>query len=393
MGRLPDGRAVFVPYSLPGEIVRIRLIDEKRNFTRAELLEVLSPSQDRISPRCPHFSVCGGCHYQHMSYPHQLRAKRDILREQLERLGGMKDVLVEATVPSPLAWNYRNYIQFHLDPQGKPGFEGARTHQVVTIRECHLPEEAINIIWPQLQIEPLPGLERFSLRLGADEELLVVLESNTGEAPEFSVEDLSLSAVLAGPGGTLTLAGSDHIFIEVPPRSFFVSAGSFFQVNTRQASAMVEHLLANLPLSPQVTLLELYSGVGLFSVFLAPRVGKLLAIESSASACHDFEINLDEFDNIDLYEAAVEQVLPHLDIHPQIILVDPPRGGLGQKLIDNLVAFKAPFVAYVSCDPATLGRDARRLVEGGYQLEKITPFDLFPQTYHIESISFWKRNI
>jgi 23S rRNA (uracil1939-C5)-methyltransferase len=175
------------------------------------------------------------------------------------------------------------------------------------------------------------------------------------------------------------------------PRPFQVSAESFFRVNTPQAGVMVDHLLANLPLTPSTTLLDVYCGVGLFSAFLAPRVGRLIGIENSPSACQDFEVNLDEFDNVEIYEAAAEDVLPALDLRPDVILVDPPRTGLGQPALDGLLGLNAPVLAYGSCDPATLARDARRLIEGGYHLRQITPFDLFPQTYHIESISFWER--
>jgi 23S rRNA (uracil1939-C5)-methyltransferase len=192
----------------------------------------------------------------------------------------------------------------------------------------------------------------------------------------------------------VVLAGSETLVMEVRGRYFQVSAGSFFQVNTPMAAALVEGLVNGLSetiaLDSTSTILDVYSGVGLFSAFLAPLVGRLVAVEASASAVEDFTVNLDEFDNVEIYEAPAEVVLPALDIrHPQAIIVDPPRAGLERHALDAILSMQPQVLAYVSCDPSTLSRDARRLVEGGYLLRSITPYDLFPQTYHIESLSFW----
>jgi 23S rRNA (uracil1939-C5)-methyltransferase len=391
MGRLPDGRAVFVPFTLPGEKARIHLVEDRKGFARGELLEVLSPSPQRILPRCPHFGECGGCHYQHIPYQIQLEVKTAILRDQLHRLAGLDDLPLEETVASPKEWYYRNHVQFHLSPQGKLGFQAERSRRVVPIRECHLPEEELNTLWPQLDLEPIPGLERVSLRKGEEGEALLILESSKLEAPELSIEELPVSAVHLSPAGSLVLAGSSYLTVEVMGRPFIVSAESFFQVNTLQAENMVKHLLEALPLHPGTTLLEVYSGAGLFSAFLAPHVARLVAVEASPSACLDFEANLDEFDNVELYEAPAEDALPALNVRPDIVLVDPPRAGLGSRVVEALVALGAPTLAYISCDPSTLARDAKELMRGGYTPVKITPFDMFPQTYHIESISLWKR--
>jgi 23S rRNA (uracil1939-C5)-methyltransferase len=187
------------------------------------------------------------------------------------------------------------------------------------------------------------------------------------------------------------LAGSDYLTMRILDRPFQVSAASFFQVNTGQAELMVRHLLDNLRLPAGATLLDVYCGVGLFSAFLAPAVSRLVGIELSPQACEDFAVNLDEFEHVELYEASAEDVLVSHDFHPDVLVVDPPRTGLGQRTLDGLLAQHAPQIAYISCDPSTLARDARRLVAGGYHLRQITPFDLFPQTFHIESLSFWDK--
>jgi 23S rRNA (uracil1939-C5)-methyltransferase len=156
------------------------------------------------------------------------------------------------------------------------------------------------------------------------------------------------------------------------------------------AAQMVQHLLENLPLAPGATVVDAYCGVGLFSAFLAPHAGRLIGIESLPAACEDFAVNLDEFDHVALYEAVVEEVLPALGVQPDLLVADPPRAGLGRQTLAAIQALRPGAIAYISCDPATLARDAGALVQGGYHLRQITPFDLFPQTFHIESISFFE---
>ena len=214
IGRLPDGRAVFVPFALPGERVLVELVEEKRGHARARLLEVLSPADGRIAPRCRHFGICGGCHYQNMDYAHQLETKTNILKDQFMRIAGIKDAPVVAMVPSPSPWNYRNAVQFHLTPEGKLGYQAASSHQVVAISECHLPEVELNETWPLLDLEPIPGLERLGLRIGAEEDILLTLESSDPKPPELLVE-LPLSVVYLGPNGATVLAGEDSTLMEV----------------------------------------------------------------------------------------------------------------------------------------------------------------------------------
>jgi 23S rRNA (uracil1939-C5)-methyltransferase len=390
MGRLPDGRAAFVPFALPGERVRIRLVDEKRGFARGELLEILQPSAERIEARCRHFTVCGGCHYQNLPYEKQLTVKTDILRDQLQRIGKIEHPPVRAMVPSPQAWNYRNHMQFHLTPDGTLGFVNAKGNGVIPITECHLPEGAIHITWPQLSFEPNTQLERVSLRSGQDDELTLLLESESPEAPELELE-ADISVVHLFDDHPLVIAGQGHFLAEVLGREFQVSAGSFFQVNTKMAEHMVGHLLEKLPIISSTTLLDVYCGAGLFSKFFAPKCARVIGVESSASACEDFTVNLDEFENVELYEGLAEEIVPHLEVKPDIILVDPPRAGLEKNVLDGILKLSPQVIAYVSCDPSTLARDAARLIAGGYRLTDVVPFDMFPQTFHIESISLFER--
>jgi 23S rRNA (uracil1939-C5)-methyltransferase len=390
MGRLPDHRAVFVPFGLPGERVRVRLVDEKRNFARGKILEMLEPSPERIIPKCKHFGECGGCHYQNIPYEKQLQTKADILIDQLQRIGKIENPPVQPMVACPNPWNYRNHVQFSLDENGRLGFQAPHSNKVIPISECHLPEPSINEFWTQREFEPETGIERVSLRLGVDDDLMLVLESESPEPPELEIE-AGISVTHIYEGNAVVLAGSDHIYMRVLPRDFKVSAASFFQVTTVMAGKMVEHLITNLPLSQSTTLLDIYCGVGLFSAFLAPKCGCVIGIESSESSCVDFAVNLDEFDNVEIYEDEAEAVIPHLEAKPDIVLVDPPRAGLDKAVVDGILKLSPSLIAYVSCDPSTLARDAARLINGGYRLKEVTPFDLFPQTYHIESISIFER--
>src|SRR5688572_23160357 len=193
MGRLPDGRAVFVTFGLPGERVRVRLTEERKNFARGEMIEIFEMSKDRIQPRCKHFGECGGCHYQNLPYEKQLEIKTEILRDQLTRIGKIENPPVQRMVACPTPWNYRNHIQFSLSKNGKLGFVRAPdrpgpSRDILEISECHLPEPSINDFWPRLEFEPETGIERVSLRAGQDDDLMLMLESGSLETPELEIE-------------------------------------------------------------------------------------------------------------------------------------------------------------------------------------------------------------
>ena len=388
MARLPDGRAVFVPFTLPGEEVQVAIREEKKGFVQADPLEILQPSPQRIAPRCKHYTACGGCHYQHMGYEQQLDYKKAILAEQLQRLGGIQQPTINQVIPSPEPWHYRNSLQFHLTPQGRLGFEHSRSNQTLAIEECHLPLRALDQAWPQLDFEYLPEIERVELRQGDEEELLMVLSSTDPTPPEFETE-MPLSAVHLSPQGHIILAGNDHLPITVLGKTFRVGAASFFQVNNWLAEKMVTQLLEKVSFSKDMLVLDAYCGVGLFSRFVAPLVGCCLGVESSPAARQDYAFNLDEFDNVSLYEGTAEAVLPLLEEKPDIIILDPPRSGVGNPALDAILRMSPRQVLYFSCNPATLARDVRHLLSAGYQLQETILLDMFPQTFHIESLNIF----
>lgn len=386
IGLLPDGRAVFVPYGLPAETVRVRLLEEKPHHARAELTALVEGSPQRAAPRCTHFGVCGGCHYQHIRYDAQCGIKKSILADQLQRIGKFDRPPVGEIVPSPAPWNYRSVMQFHIDHQGRLGFWDARAQAVLAVGECHLMQSLLDEVWRKITFEAGSGIERVEARCDSRGEVLLTLESSDPQSP-FVELDLPVSIVHHSPAGSLVVAGDDFSWMQAHGKHFRVSAGSFFQVNPAVTEALVDHLLEKLPLHPGATILDVYAGVGLFSALIAPSVRRVIGVERSQAAVEDFAFNLDEFDNVELYAGVAETVLPALSLRPDAVVVDPPRSGLATAALDAIVRMQSPLLVYVSCDPATLARDARRLAKAGYRLESVTPFDMFPQTYHIESLS------
>jgi 23S rRNA (uracil1939-C5)-methyltransferase len=197
--------------------------------------------------------------------------------------------------------------------------------------------------------------------------------------------------VYLGSEKPYVMSGEESVVMEVKNRLFRCSAGSFFQVNLPQAENLVNHVLQKLGFKGDETLLDIYCGVGLFSAFAASKVSRCIGIELSPWAVNDFAANLDEFDNVEIYQAAVEDVLPQLSVEPDVVIIDPPRSGLHPRVVDALLDKKPEKMVYVSCDPATLARDVRRLLDGGYNLEEIQPFDMFPQTFHVETVVLMSR--
>lgn len=390
MGRLKDGRPVFVPFGIPGERVRVEIIEEKANFCRGRLLDVLQPAPQRIEPCCRHFGVCGGCHYQQLGIEDQLRIKQQIVVDQFKRIGKFEEPPVGEIIPSAEQWNYRNTVQFHLSKNGKLGYQKAATNQIVEIEECHLPMPLINRTWPELEIDPASGVERINLREGSEDDLLLVMEGRSGSVPEFEV-DFPLSAVYLGEGSEMLLSGDPFTTMSVKEREFRVSAESFFQVNLPQAERMVDLVLESLDLNSKDVVLDCYCGVGLFSAFAASKVSKVMGVELSESACEDYAANLDAFENVELYVGAAEQILPGLKVKANKVVVDPPRAGLERPALNAILGMMPEKIVYVSCDPSTLARDARLFADGGYRVDSITPMDLFPQTFHVEAVMLMSK--
>ncbi len=388
-----EGRAIFVPYVLPGETARVEITEDKGRYAFAHPVEVLKPSPDRVEPPCPYFGAegCGGCQWQHASYQAQLRFKAEIVADQLTRIGKIAEPTVHPVIPDPTGWAYRNHAQFRPAPGGALGFQAAASNRTVAIDACLILHPLLSDLYANLDLE-LEGLLRLSLRAGtATGDRMLIFEMNDDLPPSLE-SDLPVSCVLLlSDGQHANLIGSNHITETVTGRSYRISAPSFFQVNTPQAAQLVRLVTEYLDLRGDETVLDAYCGVGLFTAHLAERAGLVLGIEASPSAVDDLLENTAAFDNVDVVEGPIEAVLPDLDMSIDAAVVDPPRAGIDRFALDALIEHGPARLVYVSCDPATLARDAKRLIAAGYRLAEVQPVDVFPQTYHVESVALFAR--
>jgi len=386
-----EGRAIFVPYALPGETVRVEITEDKGRYAFARLVEVLEPSPDRVASPCPYFGPtgCGGCQWQHAAYEAQLRFKAQIVADQLTRIGSIPDPPVRPTLPDRSGWAYRNHAQFHPAPDGGLGFQAAASSDTTAIDECLILHPFLSDLYATLDLD-LPGLRRLSLRAGtATGDRMLVFETEDDLPPTLE-SDLPVSCVLLlSDGRHANLIGYNHITEIVAGRTYRISAPSFFQVNTPQAAQLVRQVLEYLDLQGDETVLDAYCGVGLFTAHLAERAGLVVGVELAPAAVADLLENTAEFDNVEVIEGPLEAVLPDLDVSLDAAVVDPPRAGVDRFALDGLVARRPARIVYVSCDPATLARDAKRLARAGYRLVEVQPVDMFPQTYHVESVALF----
>lgn len=400
LGRLPDGRAIFAPFVLPGELADVEITENKERFARGRVLELLEASPDRVTPPCPYFSFCGGCHYQHLGYAQQLSLKKGLVEDQLLRIGKFSDLPEIQITASPTPFGYRNQAQFHptraedAETTSRLGFKRAASDEVLPIEKCLLIPDEMNELLSQIEMDVDSGIARVGMRLDSEGEIMLVFEGEADEPPELFI-DLPVSSTYLSPDGrSLNLGGNDALVYRVLGKEFLVSPESFFQVNLPVAQEMVSHVLTLIEGRENLSVLELYSGVGLFSRFLAPHAKSLTAIESSPSACFDFAGNLDEFENISLYEGAVESFLPEIleQIKPvDLVVLDPPRSGLHAKARQALIDLNPREIIYISCDPSTLARDLKQLCAAGYSLHSVRAFDIFPQTAHVETMTVLRR--
>jgi 23S rRNA (uracil1939-C5)-methyltransferase len=381
------GKVVFVPYVLPGEEVLVELTGDKAHYSRGRAVEIIAPSPDRVEPRCPHFGTCGGCQWQHIAYERQLTLHEEIIRSQLARIAHLADPPVRPILAAENPWCYRNHVQLHLDGEGQLGFLETDRHVVVPIRECHIMHPLLWNLFSSLEID-FPDLERVSLRASnSTGERLLILETSGDVAPGVEV-DSPVSCVLLLPDGTpVTYVGESHITETVSGRSLRISATSFFQVNSSQVEQLLAAVTRCANLQGDEAVLDLYCGVGTFSLSLSDSGAKVIGIDTSESAIEDARYNSQGATNVDFLQGTVEELLPSLGEAPDVAVLDPPRQGLSKSALAALVGHAPPKIIYVSCDPATLARDIDRMVQSGYELVEVQPVDMFPQTYHVETVA------
>jgi 23S rRNA (uracil1939-C5)-methyltransferase len=356
--------------------VRLHALREKPGLIRATPISILEPSAARVAPQCPFFGRCGGCHYQHASYEAQLDAKRAILTEELWRQAKIRIDAPIATVAGE-PWGYRNRVQLHID-NGRLGYREAASHKLCAIDRCPIASPRINATIATLNtMMKDPRWPRFvrSIEIFTDEEgvQLNVIETERPVAKHFfdwCAE--TISGLMPGP---LDYRGE-----------FRVSGNSFFQVNRFLLDALVDAALEG---AEGETAIDLYAGVGLFTLPMARRFRHVAAVESGAGAVRDLRWNAERaaLTNIRAVQQPAEKFLAPIGQAPDFVLLDPPRAGLGPEMVAQLIRLRPRTVTIVACDPVTLARDLAGLTGGGFRIESLTMVDLFPQTYHLETIA------
>jgi len=437
LARLPAnergrGKAAFVPFVLEDEKIEATLLEEKPGFARAQVDQILEASSQRIQPRCPYFQNCGGCHYQHSEYEHQLEIKATILKENLRRIAKF-ELDQELKIHPSLPWNYRNRAR--LKVQGAPefvlGYFKFNSHELLPVEECPISSPLINraiaALWQLGRTGRVPaGIREIEFFVNADDTQLlaeVYCAAEIGNATEQFASELK-NVLLEIVGFVFFDARASETETQVDPRrlgvsgavnlvytsklaSYRVSAGAFFQVNRYLTDELVNivvygqrgggreaHRTAGEACPERNrrdagaagTALDLYAGVGLFSSVLNREFARVIAVESSPTSHADLLYNSPA--NVKAVRATTEQYLENAagKLRLELVVVDPPRSGLGEKVIRGLVKLNPPRITYVSCDPATLSRDLARLLHSGYRVEEAHLVDLFPQTYHLESV-------
>lgn len=404
------GKVAFIPFVLEEETVEATTVEDKPGFARLRAEEILQSSPGRIAPLCPYFARCGGCQYQHASYKQQIEIKTAILKENLRRIAKY-ELRPELRVhPSP-PWEYRNRarLQVRTAPEFALGYHKFGSHELLPVEQCpissRLINQAIQSTWQLGRAGKIPaGMHAIEFFADAEDARLVVEIYGTPEVAAAAPEEFlaELNAILPQAQGVALLharagqatetgepkrvgaAGDVELIYRTKNAEYRVSAGSFFQVNRYLIDTLAELVAAN---RKGGLALDLYAGVGLFASVLNREFEQVIAVESSPTSHADLLYNAPA--NVKPVRASTEQYLESgaaSHLRPDLIVVDPPRAGLGERVIRGLVKLNSPRLTYVACDPATFSRDLSRLLAAGYQPEDAHLVDLFPQTYHIESV-------
>lgn len=416
------GQTVFVPYGLPGDKAGVRVFDAHQKYCRAEIISIVSSGPQRIDPACPHFGSCGSCQWQMMDHHHQLVHKKDILEQTLARIGGIRDIGIDILAEgSP--WQYRNKAQYPVaQVVGRImiGYYRQGSHQVVDIDECPIIQSPLNIVFQQAKqiiiSSGIPGydesnskgiLRHLILRYSRHQDqitMTLVCSSDKVEAglikdlagiPKVGSVWLNLNSQ---PGNTILgkewklLSGEKQTEEEIEGIRYRLSAGSFWQVNQTMAAVLYRRIKEELQLTGEQQVVDLYCGAGAISLQLASSAGNVLGIEYSAQAVNDARdsARMNGIGNAEFRSGPAEDLLGKIK-RADVVVCDPPRSGLKPEVIRELSRLKPQKIAYLSCDPATLARDLRKILESSYQISSLYLADMFPQTYHIETLAFLQR--
>lgn len=429
VGRYQDF-TVFVPGALPGEQITAQITTVKKNYAVGRITEIEVPSPHRITSECSIYQQCGGCQLQHLTYQEQLNVKRQQVVDAITRIGKLPDVIVHPTLGADNPWYYRNKMQFPVGlQQGKVvvGCYSQGSHDIVDTDNCLIQHQTNNAIVrevrtviAELGIEPYnertgQGVIRHVLgRVGtATGEVMVVLVTATDRLPKQDQLIERLKTKIPGlvslvqnvnskrtniimGNKTVTLWGQDTITDKLGEFRFAISARSFFQVNTVQAEVLYNQAVKYAGLTGSETVIDAYCGTGTITLFLARKAKKVYGIEIVEPAILDARKNAvnNNVANVEFMVGDAVQVMPRLfkqGIRPDVIVVDPPRAGCEQKVLETFVNMEPKRIVYVSCNPASLARDLAVLAEKGYVVKEVQPVDMFSQTFHVESVALIER--
>jgi tRNA/tmRNA/rRNA uracil-C5-methylase (TrmA/RlmC/RlmD family) len=388
VARPPDAPAVFLRHALPGETVRAEVTEVTSKLARAEAIEILKPSPDRVPPPC-RYAVpggCGGCDWQHASLPAQRSLKAAVIAQQLRRLAGIeREVVVEPVPGDDEGLGWRTRMRFTVSPSGTAGLRAHRSHAITEVDDCLIATRGIRELGiPRLR---WPGAESVEALQGTAEgqRAIVLAGRPSAEAGDGIARDV---AVVTGRARA-------YLQQRAAGRRWRVSAGAFWQVHPGAADVLTEAVLAALAPEAGDSATDLYCGAGLFAGVLAPVTGPegvVVGVESDAVAVRDARHNLREFGWSRVHRADVAAALRHGKIPPaRLVVADPPRAGLAREVVSYVTEGPTARFAYVSCDPATLARDTRRLTDAGWTLSSLRAFDAFPMTHHVECVAAFTR--
>ncbi|MGC2616044.1 MAG: class I SAM-dependent RNA methyltransferase [Terracidiphilus sp.] len=402
-----EGKATFVPLTLPGEQARVRIVEEKRGYALAEADEIVTAAPERVVPGCRHFGVCGGCNYQHANYESQLGFKQAILRETLQRGGVEAPETIDILAGNE--WQYRNRIRLALDGAGRVGYRARRSHDLIPISECPIASPLLvqaALSGGEILRRGKAGLRpsEVSLFCNAEETQLLasvfVCDAASRTLDQFFGEWKERIPALVGiefleegragkPARALARRGEASLTYRAGGANYRVDHGAFFQVNRWLVDALVDRVTAG---RRGGLAWDLFAGVGLFARRLAESFAQVAAVESSPTAVEALAHNVEGTTGTCVKAETLAFLRAHRTAKPEVIVVDPPRVGLGAETTSLLAEVGAPTIVYVSCDPATLARDLRALIDAGYALSSVTLADLFPQTFHLESVVELRRS-
>jgi len=377
-----DGKVHFIDGAMPGEVVRGEVVRSNRKWARVELTEVVEPSPMRVDPPCPHFGVCGGCRWQFADHAAQLEWKRSIVAGQLSHLGGVADPPVRPTVSPGPPYGYRTRADFEV-LDGRPAFHRVRSNELTQIEGCLVLHPLIADVIPRLV--DLDGADEVTIRASVSSgEVLAVVR---GRVPD-SVGRWGCAVAHRDGERIAPLIGAPSITETVAGSTLRITGDAFFQNNAAGASTLVGLVAEALDAGPDDNLLDAYAGGGLFGATIGRQAGHVTAVEWSVLAVADLSHNLAEVDHT-ILSMPVDEIEGEGEW--DLAVLDPPRKGLGSDAVHAIVSGGPRTIAYVSCDPASLARDTRDLVESGYRLDSVTPVDMFPQTFHVEAVAVFTR--